>query len=152
MKAWRLAKARYKALDGVGGEVAEGRWHRKGQRIVYASASPSLAVLEVLVHLDLPIDFLPDDYVLIGIDIPDDVAIKRIESSGLPSDWGASDGSVSRAVGKSWLDKVESAALLVPSVIVPEENNVLINPGHGDATRIVEKSNRLFSFDPRLSR
>lgn len=152
MKAWRLAKVRHKTLDGTGGEVAEGRWHRRGRRIVYASASPSLAVLEVLVHLDLPVESLPDDYVLIGMDIPNDVAIKRMESSGLPSDWGAFDGSASRAIGESWLDKVESAVLLVPSVIVPEENNVLINPRHGDATRIVENSNRLFSFDSRLSR
>jgi RES domain-containing protein len=152
MKAWRLAKARHKSLDGIGGEVAEGRWHRRGQRIVYAAASPSLAVLEVLVHLDLPPELLPDDYVLVGINIPDNIEIKRIGTRELPAGWNSPDGAAARAVGERWLDGRESAIMLVPSVIVPEESNVLINPRHSDAARIVEGSSRRFDFDLRLLR
>ena len=150
MKAWRLTKARHKSLDGIGGEIAEGRWHRRGQRIIYAAASPSLAVLEVLIHLDLSPDLLPDDYILIEIDIPDDIETIRTKRDDLPDGWDFFDGLAARVVGVKWLDDGETAVMLVPSVVVPEENIVLINPVHSHAGKIVEVSNRPFSFDPRL--
>lgn len=152
MRAWRLTKTRHTSLDGIGGEVAQGRWHRKGQRIVYAAVSPSLAVLEVLVHLDLSPDLLPDDYLLVGINIPDNIEIQRIGSDEPPVGWNSFDGLSARTVGEKWLDDGESAVMLVPSVIVPEENNVLINPRHSDAARIAVISSRRFAFDFRLLR
>lgn len=118
--------------------------------MVYAAASPSLAVLEVLVHLDLSPDLLPDDYLLLAIDIPDDIEIKRLNPDELPFDWTSPDGSTARAVGEKWLDDGKSAVMVVPSVIVAEENNVLINPRHSDAARISENSSRRFEFDFRL--
>ena len=152
MKAWRLTREPHKALDGIGGEFADGRWHRKGQRIVYAAASPSLTVLEVLVNLDLPLELLPDDYVLMKIDIPNDLGIKRIVVGDLPSGWDSPDELPAKTFGAKWIDDAESAVMMVPSVIVPEESNVLINPRHSDAPRILRDMDRPFKFDPRLFR
>lgn len=150
MKAWRLCKARHKSLYGVGGEYAEGRWHAKGQRIVYAASSASLAVLENLVHLDLPPNLLPDDYVLLEMDIPNDVSAKRVPADSLALGWDAPDGMIARAYGSRWLESEASAVLLVPSAILPEEGNVLVNSRHPDAAQIRVTADRPFRFDPRL--
>lgn len=150
MRAWRLCKARHKSLDGIGGELAEGRWHAKGQRIVYAASTPSLALLEILVHLDLSPDLLPDDYVLTEIEIPNDASFERIAADSLAPGWDALDGTIARALGSRWLESEASAVLLVPSAILPEEGNVLINSRHPDAGRIRMTADRPFRFDPRL--
>ncbi len=152
MKAWRLTREPFRALDGRGGEVADGRWHRRGQRVVYAAASPSLTVLEVLVNLDLPLELLPDDFVLMKINIPDEIGIKQVGVGDLPPGWDTPEGLPAREFSARWIGEEESAVMLVPSAIVPEENNVLINPRHSGAAKIFEDSYRPFEFDPRLFR
>jgi len=68
---YRLCKAAHVALDGEGARLWGGRWNSAGRPMVYAAATPSLAVLEVLVHLDLPAELLPDDLRLLTIEVPD---------------------------------------------------------------------------------
>ena len=111
--------------------------------MVYAAASPSLAVLEVLVHLDLPAELLPDDLRLLTIEIPDDVAFHTLDPSPTEDD-------ECRAAGDAFLDAGDALALMVASVIVPQERNVLLNVRHADMARVTIGHSTPFQFDPRL--
>lgn len=137
---WRIARAVYADLSGYGALITGGRWNSPGRPVVYSAADASLAVLEVRVHLDLPPDLLPDDYVLIRIEAAAPLAIERVDT--LPSD--------PRAFGDTWLATGRSAALDVPSAIVPESRNILINPAHPDARTFQIVDTRPFGFDSRL--
>ena len=72
---WRLTLRPHADLSGQGGRCADGRWHTRGRPVVYCATSAALAALEVRVHLDLPFELLPDDYVLMRIEAPDDLQI-----------------------------------------------------------------------------
>lgn len=141
MRLWRLARRPHAALDGEGARRFGGHWNSPGQALVYTAADAALTVLDVRVHLDLPLELLPDDYVLLGID----TAELEPETGPLPT-----DPAQCRDVGDRWLREARSALLSVPSVIVPESHNVLINPHHPDAAAIRIVSQRSWTFDPRL--
>jgi len=139
MLAWRLCRAPFADLSGDGARLYGGRWNTPGHSMVYAADAAALAVLEVRVHLDLPPDLLPEDYVLVTIDLAD-LPVETLTS--LPDN--------SRAFGDEWLRQGRSPILLVPSFIVPESSNLLLNPAHPlvAAARIV--GIRKFVFDLRL--
>jgi hypothetical protein len=99
--------------------------------MVYAASSPALAVLGVLVHLHLPPELLPDDYLLVTIDLGDLAIEEEVATPAGPAAFG--DG-----------------VLQVPSLIVPESPNLLINPAHPDAARASIIVRRMFVFDRRL--
>lgn len=139
----RLAKAAFTALDGEGARLFGGRWNSPGRPMIYAAASPSLAVLEVLVHLDLPPELMPDDYRLLSLDLPDEGPIEHIDQT--PDNDGAR-----LAIGDRFLTQMASLALTVPSVVVPQERNTLINPRHPAAIGLRLLSNEPFSLDARL--
>jgi RES domain-containing protein len=150
-RAWRLCRRPYADLGGRGGERADGRWHRRGRPIVYAAESPALAVLEVLVHLDLPPELLPADYVLMEIAWRQKIGVAELASDDLPAGWATAAGVVAcRNLGDAWLRDGSSALLRVPSAIVPVEHNVLLNPRHPDRTAFEVARIEPFSFDPRL--
>ncbi len=109
--------------------------------MVYTADSAALAVLEVRVHLDLDWDVLPDDYVLLGVNLPDG-AMDSVAT--LPSE--------PRQAGDAWLRAKKTALLKVPSMVAPESFNILINPVHANATGIALASTQPFTFDPRLWR
>lgn len=137
---WRLAREVHGGLDGEGARRYGGRWNSPGRPAVYAAETAALAVLEVRVHLDLPLDLLPADYRLISIDLGTaDIEHAPPEAVDDP-----------RTYGDRWLIEVRSAVLRVPSVIVPEEWNALINPRHPDAALVSINGMRPFRFDPRL--
>jgi RES domain-containing protein len=100
MRLWRLTRAAYAALNGEGARLYGGRWNSPGRAAVYAAAEAALAVLEVRVHLDLPFDLLPDDYVLLAIETGD----ARVEEGPAPG-----DSSACRAYGDRWLAEQRSA-------------------------------------------
>lgn len=143
MIVYRLCKAAHTALDGEGARMWGGRWNSAGRPMVYAAASPSLAVLEVLVHLDLPSELLPDDFQLLTIDIPDDVALRRLDPSPTLDD-------ACQQAGDAFLDAGDALVLLVRSVVVPQEWNVLLNVRHLDMARVMVKHCEPFRLDPRL--
>lgn len=143
MIAYRLCKAVHSALDGEGARLWGGRWNSAGRPMVYAAASPSLAVLEVLVHLDLPADLLPDDLRLLTIEIPDDPALHVLDPSPVDDDG-------CRAAGDAFLDAGDGLALLVASVIVPQERNVLLNVRHKEMAHVTVQDSTPFQLDPRL--
>ena len=151
MLLWRIARDIHvdSALEGVGGLMVSGRWHRRGQPILYTSSSAALAALEVLVHVE-PLQ-APDDLRLLGLELPEGLAIETLDLTQLPDDWQSLPAPEStQSIGSAWLERKSSLALRVPSVIVPMESNVLLNPRHPDMTRVRISSNEAFRFDSRL--
>ncbi|EIG59141.1 RES family NAD+ phosphorylase [Bradyrhizobium sp. WSM1253] len=136
MRIWRISN--FDDLSGVGGLKADGRWHDRGRHAVYAADHPASALLEVMVHLEIDFEDLPTSYQLLGIDVPDDLAVETVSRADIESispDW-ADDPRVSRDVLRTWFTEVRTAMVSVPSVIVPFAQNYLINPRHKDAARI----------------
>lgn len=150
MIVWRLCRAGRAALDGEGAFLYGGRWNSPGTRLVYASRHLSLAILEILVHTGP--DLLPEDYVRLEISIPDDIRREARAAAGLPAHWRDGATGLAQSVGDLWVRAARSAALHLPSAVVPEEENVLINPQHADAGRIAVLSQAPLGLDPRLIR
>ena len=123
--------------------------HTRGRRVVYGAQNPAAALLEILVHFEIDIQDLPLRYRLLKIEAPDDVYIERVTVDRLPADWPERT-EVTRALGDRWLARTSSALLSVPSAIVPETFNVLLNPAHQDAKRIVIVETGEHAIDPRL--
>ena len=149
MILWRLTRGPHSDLSGRGGEFADGRWHTRGHPVVYCAASPALAVLEVRVHLDLPLDLLPDDYVLMEIQAPDDLEVQEVVSDDLPDGWRSRE-DLCRPIGDAWLEGGSTALLSVPSAIVEVERNILLNPRHSDAEHVAVADVTPFGWDERL--
>jgi RES domain-containing protein len=139
--AWRLCRRPFADLSGEGARLVGGRWNSPGRLVVYASEDAALAVLEVRVHLDLDFSLLPADYALMAIDL-DELLLERLDAC--PAD--------TVAFGDAWLASRRSPVLSVPSAIVPESRDLLLNVAHPDAQRARIASIRSFSFDERLWR
>ncbi len=108
--------------------------------MVYLSEDPSTCVLEVLVHLDVPHEDLPTDYVLMRVDVPD--TLDRASLADLPS--------APKAEGDAWLNGSSTPLLSVPSYVVPQSRNLLLNPLHSQAPQVVLREAIDFKFDSRL--
>lgn len=153
MIVWRIAAdtPAYEAhdLSGRGAQMHGGRWNRPGRAVVYASSSIALAALETLVHLNA--GGLPLNRYLVAIEVPERLWAARAVLSDLPVGWDAiPEGRVSLDLGDAWLRGAASAVLQVPSVVVPEEFNVLINPMHPDAGSIKAVKRRAWRYDGRV--
>ena len=155
---WRIATDTpdYEAddLSGAGAKATGGRWNEAGVPVVYASETRALACLETMVHLNA--GGLPLNRYLVAVTIPDDVwASARTESAAsLAVGWDAEPaGRVSVKFGTDWIRSGGAALLVIPSVIVPEEFNVLINPQHPAARRGITASKvRKWLYDPQLAK
>ena len=140
MQAWRLCRRAHADLSGEGAHRFGGRWNSAGRPMVYLAEHPALAALEVRVHLDLPFELLPADFVLMQVVMPE--GCDRLSA--------ANGDSV--AAGDAWLAEARSTVVLVPSVLVPHSWNVLLNPRHPDAGQASVLGIEGFGFDPRLWR
>ena len=149
LTVWRLARAPHADLTGEGARLHGGRWNAPGRAAVYLSDNAALPVLEVLVHLDLAPDLIPRDYVLMEVDLAPlkDTSPRGWLEDGPPEPLDETDA---RAFGESWLEEARTPVLRVPSAIVPEAFNLVLNPAHTLATLIAEPDRRPFAFDPRL--
>ncbi len=147
MFLWRISN--HLSLAGDGALGTPGRWHSRGRRVVYCAQSPAAALLEILVHFEIDIQDLPVRYRLLKIEAPDDVRVERVAVDDLPVNW-AQTTEVTREFGERWLVKGSAALLSVPSAIVPETFNILLNPAHQDAKRIVVVQTGEYAIDPRL--
>jgi len=147
MWLWRISD--HASLSGDGGLFASARWHSRGKRIVYLADHPASALLEVIVHLEVRAESLPDGFQLLKIDIPDDLVVDQPDKRELPAGW-RERVSLTQEIGDVWLNAGSTALLRVPSAIVPETYNYLLNPGHAHATRIVIASAIRAAFDSRL--
>jgi RES domain-containing protein len=144
---WRISN--HPSLAGEGALRTSGRWHTRGKRVVYCAQNPAAALLEILVHFEIEIRDLPARYRLLKIEVPDDVRIERVTFGELPGDWSERT-DVTRAIGDTWLARGSTALLSVPSAIVPETFNVLLNPAQQDADRIVIAQTTEHALDLRL--
>jgi RES domain-containing protein len=149
---WRIAAAtRDRAADDLSGTGAArypGRWNRATEAVLYCATTRALAVLESAAHVDD--GGLPLNRFLVEIQVPDTGWSQREEVpvSALPATWDAIPaGQASVGFGSDWLRSRRSAVLLVPSVIVPEECCVLINPQHPLAGKISARVSRGFEYD-----
>lgn len=152
---WRIASDTpdYEAddLSGTGAKITGGRWNAAGMPVVYTAETRALACLETFVHLNA--GGLPFNRYLVSIELAASLwnAARFETATSLKVGWDAEPaGRVSIGLGTDWLSSMASALLVVPSVVVPEEYNVLINPAHADSKRLVAIKTRRWSYDPRL--
>lgn len=145
--AWRLCRAPYADLSGLGAQKFGARWNSPGRAAVYLSAEAALPVLEVLVHLDVPLDLLPSDYVLMRVDLgPLGDPMEAIEDA-THVDVAT---ETARAFGDRWLMARRTPVLRVRSQIVAEAANLILNPAHPASAALEPPETRPFTFDPRL--
>ncbi|MEO9101608.1 MAG: RES family NAD+ phosphorylase [Burkholderiaceae bacterium] len=143
-------------MAGKGAAHRGARWNHAGEHVVYAATSISLAAWETRAHFargtSHPLAELPWNRFLVRIDVPDDVwSARQILKRPPPVGWNAiPEGLVSRSLGSTWLGAGKPVLFVVPSVIVEEEDNILINPDHADAARITASKVRRFVYDPRV--
>lgn len=150
MRVFRLSKKKYsKDLSGKGASKSDNRWNSKGTEIIYSAESRALAMAEVAVHLTLAT--LPSDYVMIEIDIPDDVQTKELELKDLPDNWNSHPPNVStQKKGDEFIDSNDVCVLKVPSAAVQGDYNYLINPYHKQFSSIKIFEVKDFPFDKRI--
>lgn len=146
---WRIAQRKY-ALDRLcaGSALYGGRWNPVGMPALYCGASIAICALEKFVHVGQAA--LPP-LVLVSVDLPADCDIFTPKASDLPPGWDELPTSASsQALGRTWLERGEALAMRVPSVILPEENNMIINPLHPDYAQVTLTVVRPFVFDQRM--
>jgi RES domain-containing protein len=150
MRVYRIEREKYldNALKGIGAALTEGyRWNSLNTFLVYTAESRSLATLEISVHLDLTED-LPTDRYYVEIDIPEDVDILELSFEDLPDNWDAKPPVIeTQFIGDDFVTQNQAAVLRVPSCIVQQEFNYLINPNHPDAKKIKVVSIQKLIFD-----
>lgn len=152
MKVYRITRNRYEksVLSGEGGRKVASRWNYKGDAVTYTSVTRALSLLEMLVHMDME-DIRKMDLVICEINIPDSVKIQNIPSKSLPEGWNKTPfAQGSQVYWKSFIQKKKSAVLRVPSIIIPEEWNYLIDPTHPDAKKIKVSSCSPLTLDSRF--
>jgi RES domain-containing protein len=138
-------------LSGKGAEITGGRWNRKGTPLVYTSVTRALACLETVVHLGSG-GALPLNRYLVQISIPKEQWRARyVLDQNDHVGWDAEPaGKASKDWGTAWQSAKTGLLAEVPSVIVPEERNILINPAHPDAAKLSARKVRKWLYDPRL--
>lgn len=148
MKLWRICRAPFQDLDGEGAKLHGGRWNSEGIPVVYLSTTLALAAMEYLVHLD--VRTAPSDLVAMELEIPDDISREEIVAEALSEDWNVvSDHPRCVDIGDEWARRGEAAILFVPSAVIPNSWNVLLNPLHAERARITYTLEP-FVFDRRL--
>ncbi len=148
-EAWRMVKEKHvaTAFSGEGAARTGGRWNSRGVAVIYTSATCSLAALETLVHLNPLVMF---NYRIIRIEF-DEGLVERLALAALPADWKMEPPpSSTQRLGDKWARAWRSAILAVPSVIIPDETNYVLNPAHPDFREIAIGAPADFAFDPRL--
>jgi len=152
MRLWRLSGlAHARSFDGGYGLLFDGRWNTAGHAVTYCSTSPSLCVLEKLVHIEDP-ELMPP-LMMVRYDVPDEVAVETIGLAEAPKMWRAQE-SWTQERGDRWHEAQQALLLRVPSAIVPLEDspdvNVLINHRHPAVAQIELERAEPFVLDMRL--
>lgn len=151
LSLWRLVKAKHaaRAFDGEGARRYGGRWNERGTAVVYLGGTLSLAALETFVHLTAADARLA--FSAIQILVPDDATITALSPERLPANWRVEPPpDETKAIGTEWIRSAASLLLRVPSVIVPQEANYLLNPAHEDFRRLTIRRPQTFGFDERM--
>ncbi len=153
LTVFRLGKRAYRnhLFNGQGGLYASGRWTPRGRPVVYTSASISLAILEYTANYRRR-GWVPAT-VLGRARIPTSVRIDTVSIDKLPANWFTTPSPHQLQIfGGEWLERGQTAVLKVPSAIVIEEWNYLINPLHPDFRKLRVSKPLPFDFDQRVAR
>ena len=148
MKVYRISKCEFISdLQGTGAARYSGRWHSKGTYILYTAGSPSLALLESVVHLS---NIVVASYCMICLSVPED-KIKTIAAEELPANWFVNPpADILKRIGDEFIRENKFLVLKIPSAIMPEESNYLLNPGHPDFKEVTEVYTRAIPIDERF--
>jgi RES domain-containing protein len=149
---WRIVKAVYatQAFDGEGARIYGGRWNSPSVRMVYTADSAALAALEHLVRLNDA--SAQPKFVLISAVLPDEL-VDDLDRSALPEHWRSTPAPPAlQQIGDRWAKSKGSAALRVPSAIIEQQSNYLLNPEHPAFSSIAIGAVERFIFDERLLR
>jgi RES domain-containing protein len=152
IQAWRLIKKKHlpDALSGEGARLGGGRWNHVGIPVAYASETLSLAVLELFIHFTRRDITISKSLLAIPILIPDSINAIEVPLQDLAPGWNSSPPpDFTRDIGTEWVRSGASALLRVPSAIVPEEHNFVINVKHPDFSNITVGDPRPFTLDDR---
>lgn len=151
MLVYRIASPKYiDDLSGVGAKLYGGRWNDKRTALVYFAGSRAMAVMELLVHLRP--ENLDGEYVLAVFEVPDD-KFKTVEVRDLPLDWKVEPATGDlKKIGNEFVAENGFLLMKVPSVLVEEEFNVVMNPIHIDVNKVKLISKRTFKFDLRFKK
>lgn len=150
MEAYRLSKEIYaSALSGKGAAIKGARWNSTGIEIIYTAINRSLAMAEVAVHFSLAT--LPSDYMMVTINIPDNISIKKLAAKDLPDDWNSfPHPSTTQAIGDRFIADNKFCVLQIPSAVTQGDYNLLINPRHPEFKKIKIIRIENFPFDKRI--
>ena len=147
MLIYRILSAKYGSKLIGSGRAA--RWNSDDIEVIYNASSRSLACLEMAVHYDQA--RLNRQFNILTIDCPEDLEIKAISLNDLPNNWTDFDQiKITQTIGDNWVKENQTAMLQVPSSIVNEELNYLINPSHPDFRHIKLVKTQPFIFDGRI--
>ena len=153
MKVFRIEREKYLSttLKGIGVALSEGfRWNSANTNLVYTAESRALATLEIAVHLDLISD-LPTDRFYVELFIPDEIEILDLPLESLPEGWDSKPPLLeTQYIGDDFVLQNQALVLRVPSSIIPQEYNYLINPNHPEIKKITIISTEKLVFDHRL--
>jgi RES domain-containing protein len=150
MEVFRLSREKFSSpLSGVGAAIKGARWNSVGIEMIYTAANRSLAMAEVAVHFS--VSTIPEDYVMITIFIPDDISMKKINISELPSNWNSFPHPQStQVIGDKFILENKYCVMQIPSSVAQGDFNLLINPNHVDFKNISVIEITKFTFDQRL--
>ena len=147
---YRIVQAEWarSAMNGEGAWLHGGRWNPPGLHAVYLAESRALAALEIIVHA--PREVWSLDWRIIEVEVPDEL-IQAVSIADLPAAWQALPSSLTaRNFGAKWLRGRRALALKLPSVIIPEEHSLMLNPRHVDVVKLRVSKPRKFELDPRF--
>lgn len=147
---WRIVKEAHArtAFSGEGARIFEGRWNSAGVRMVYCSENLSLAALEILVHVQPVV--MRDNFRAFRVTWTDTL-MRSVDIKNLPRGWNAHPPDArSKSIGDEWIRSGRSAALAVPSIVIPLERTFLLNPAHADFCKVKVRDLGRFVVDPRL--
>lgn len=150
MRVYRIARKRHlDDLTGAGAKTFGGRWNHRGTAILYTSETRSLAMVEFLVHVSWM--QAPSDLGIATLEIANEIQPENLLPADLPEDWRFYPAPPRLAdLGTGWVHSKRSPLLRVPSAIVEQEHNILINPGHSDLIRVTVLEVKDLEFDRRL--
>lgn len=152
MLLYRIAKTSYvRDLAGFGAKLYGGRWNHRGTAVIYTSETRALATIEYLVHVSM--QTIPRDLSMAVLEVPDDSTSERVPAQSLPKNWRDFPAPPDLAdLGTQWAQSQRSPLLIVPSVVVTKEYNVLLNPLHPEMERVVLRTVETYEMDHRLLR
>ena len=150
MEVFRLVREQFaQTLSGKGAAINGARWNSQGVEMIYTAINRSLAMAEVAVHFSIAT--MPKNYMMVTIDIPDDIEIKTLNAEHLPANWNQfPHPTTTQKIGNLFITENTNCCLKVPSVVTQGDFNILINPQHEEFARVRIINIEQFPFDQRM--